>query len=158
MLNRNELFNFDEEEEEPQYIYIENYNVNGKYIDISIFTEEEFEYLETINKHFCDCQRNSQDDSDSSHTWKFHKDNPEREKNKLYEDRIYWMDRKIKENFCVKCKFLLEEPHYQTKKELSILFDNLTQKYFEEDISKDGIRKWFVENMDTINANYHSTL
>lgn len=157
MLKKKEILNF-EEEKKPEYIHIiineEKYG-DIILIDFSIFTPEECEYLIEINEEFKKCQRGLESDSDDYYSWLYNKDNPNREKNLAYKNKVYWLDIQLKENFGDYLENLFPSNLYDTKcrEELFEIYTELKNKYVN--MTKDKLRKWFVDNLSLIEEYYN---
>jgi hypothetical protein len=120
------------------------------YIDISIFTIEEWEKLELIHKRFRDQQIILENETDYNYSRMFDRTNLNYEKNRHYETSIYWLDRELYRNFGVKFKEL--DPNCEDKKNLKVICETIPKifKYEEKQYSKDKLRKWFVDNYNVL--------
>jgi len=172
MFTNKELLEQDRETDKQEYIFIMNSDeccsgING--FDISIFTKEEWNYVRKLEETFHNCQIDLENMSDGFYSWMFSKENPNREQNCLYEKKIYWMDRQFKSIFGIKIKELLESTNYllddierfndnetYTRQEMIHILEKLKYHYGEEKISKNEIRKWFIENFSTFSMYYNT--
>ena len=122
--------------------------ING--IDIeetNIFTEEEWNKLNIMNKVFRKHQIDLEDMSDDSYSRFFDKTTPQYEKNKKFEKYVYFMDRELTKQFNVKFCDLVKDYDY---------IDNDYDDGFITDIlKKNKLRKYFVDNYNIIDEYYN---
>jgi hypothetical protein len=108
--------------------------------DIYIFTEEEWNKLNIMNKVFRKHQIDLEDMTDDSYSRYFNKTNPQYEENKKFEKYVYFMDRELTTQFNVKFR------------DLAINYD---YNYYDNIFVINTLRKWFVDNYKTIDEYYN---
>ena len=115
--------------------------------EINIFTEEEWNKLNIMNKVFRKHQINLEDMSDDSYSRYFDKTNPQYEENKKFEKYVYFMDRELTKQFNVKFRDLAINYDYVDNN-----YDNI---FVTNTLRKNILRNWFVDNYKTINEYYN---
>ena len=115
--------------------------------EINIFTEEEWNKLNIMNKVFRKHQINLEDMSDDSYSRYFDKTNPQYEENKKFEKYVYFMDREQTKQFNVKFRDLAINYDYVDNN-----YDNI---FVTNTLRKNILRNWFVDNYKTINEYYN---
>jgi hypothetical protein len=155
MLKKNQLFHFDEKQVFYYVILIFNNLNQDKLVDLSIFTEDEWNYLFKIGNEFHTRQIGLEREDDNIFSWRFHYNNPKKEENESYHHNIYWMDKQLQKVFDTKfCDMNVE---IATRDELTDIYYHLqNQNNLTTKVTKDTLRKWFVENICTIETYYHS--
>jgi hydroxymethylpyrimidine pyrophosphatase-like HAD family hydrolase len=120
MFTKSELIKFNFEEEEEWFYYI--ITKTNDYIDMSIFSKEEWKRLEEMNKKFRSEQITMENLSNTEYNWMFDKTNPEYKTNRDFREAIYYLDGELENNFNI--KFMDLKPIDEYKK-------NLQAKYIE---------------------------
>jgi hypothetical protein len=119
--------------------------ING--IDIeetNIFTEEEWNKLNIMNKVFRKHQIDLEDMSDDSYSRFFDKTTPQYEENKKFEKYVYFMDRELTKQFNVKFRDLVND------------YDYVDNDYdITDTLKKNKLRKYFVDNYNIIDEYYN---
>jgi hypothetical protein len=118
--------------------------ING--IDIeetNIFTEEEWNKLNIMNKVFRKHQIDLEDMSDDSYSRFFDKTTPQYEENKKFEKYVYFMDRELTKQFNVKFRDLVNDYEYA---------DDI---FVTDTLKKNKLRKYFVDNYNIIDEYYN---
>jgi len=154
MFKKPELIKFDFEEEEWFYYVITD---TEEYIDMSIFSTEEWERLVEIDKKFRMEQSGLQDLSDDSYSWMFNKDNPKYKKNCEFREVVYYLDRGLEGEFGVKFRDL--EPTNEARSKLQLKYEELHWKTMDEgskDCTKDKLRKWFIDHYKTLEEYFNN--
>jgi len=155
MFKNPELIKFYKEElgeEEEWFIYV--ITNTKKYVDMSIFSIDEWERLEEMNKKFRMEQNFLNDLSDDIYSCMFNKDNPNYKKNIELRNAIYYLDRGLQKKFGFKfrnlepieeCKINLQSK-YEEIQELQLI----TMSGNKKECRKDILRKWFIDNYQTL--------
>ena len=115
--------------------------------EINIFTEEEWDKLNTMNRVFRKHQIDLEDMHDDSYSRYFDKTNPQYEENKNFENYVYFMDRELTKQFNVKFRDLAINYDYVDNN-----YDNI---FVTNTLRKNILRNWFVDNYKTINEYYN---
>ena len=98
MFTQPEVVKFMESEELFYYVVV----TTDEFVDMSIFTETEWEKLEEIAQTNRKNQYNLQDMSDWSYTWFFDSTNPKYEENIQYKKAIEFIDVQMEKYFGLK--------------------------------------------------------
>jgi len=155
MFKNPELIKFYKEElgeEEEWFIYV--ITNTKKYVDMSIFSIDEWERLEEMNKKFRMEQNFLNDLSDDIYSCMFNKDNPNYKKNIELRNVIYYLDRGLQKKFGLKFRDL--EPIEECKINLKTKYEEIqeleltTMNGNKKECSKDTLRKWFIDNYQTL--------
>ena len=155
MLKTPELIKFNEEgriEEEEWFMYV--ITNTEKYVDMSIFSIDEWERLEEMNKKFRMEQNFLNDLSDDIYSCMFNKDNPNYKKNIELRNSNYYLDRGLQKKFGLKFRDL--EPIEECKINLKTKYEEIqeleltTMNGNKKECSKDTLRKWFIDNYQTL--------
>ena len=115
--------------------------------EINIFTEEEWDKLNTMNRVFRKHQIDLEDMHDDSYSRYFDKTNPQYEENKNFENYVYFMDRELTKQFNVKFRDLAINYDYVDNN-----YDNI---FVTNTLRKNKLRNWFVDNYKTIEEYYN---
>lgn len=155
MLKTLELIKFNEEgriEEEEWFMYV--ITNTEKYVDMSIFSIDEWERLEEMNKKFRMEQNFLNDLSDDIYSCMFNKDNPNYKKNIELRNSNYYLDRGLQKKFGLKFRDL--EPIEECKINLKTKYEEIqeleltTMNGNKKECRKDTLRKWFIDNYQTL--------
>ena len=122
--------------------------ING--IDIeetNIFTEEEWNKLNIMNKVFRKHQIDLEDMSDDSYSRFFDKTTPQYEENKKFEKYVYFMDRELTKQFNVKFRDLVNDYDY--------VDNDYDDGFLTDTLKKNKLRKYFVDNYNIIDEYYN---
>ena len=111
--------------------------------EINIFTEEEWNKLNIMNKVFRKHQIDLEDMSDDSYSRFFDKTTPQYEENKKFEKYVYFMDRELTKQFNVKFRNLVNDYEYA---------DDI---FVTDTLKKNKLRKYFVDNYNIIDEYYN---
>ena len=111
--------------------------------EINIFTEEEWNKLNIMNKVFRKHQIDLEDMSDDSYSRFFDKTTPQYEENKKFEKYVYFMDRELTKQFNVKFRDLVNDYEYA---------DDI---FVTDTLKKNKLRKYFVDNYNIIDEYYN---
>ncbi len=147
MFTEPEVVKFTEPDDEFCYVIL----TTDEFIDMSIFTVSEWEKLELIAQLNRKNQSELEDLSDYSYTWFFDSTNPNYKENVRWKKSIEFMDVQMGKVFGIKFSEL--DPKFGTKKELKKIYESLDFLITNKTVTKDKLRKWFIDNYPVINNN-----
>ncbi len=147
MFTEPEVVKFTESDDLFRYIICKT-NDN---IDMSIFTESEWEKLMSISQSNRKKQHELEDLTDYSYTWFFDLTKTNSEENSQRQNPKEFMDEQLEKAFGIKFSDL--EPKFGTRKELRKIFEILDFQITDKTVTKDQVRKWFVDNYPNISYN-----
>lgn len=172
MLTDDELFNF---HKGPTYVHILTVDrkqsfLSGPYfeglpqnsvkpnesVDLSIFTKDEATCIKKImTRYYFTLLLSGQEDA-STRMWKYYSNNnPNRQINIDKQIKLYKLKNELKTKFniddtrCMTLDSIIKDQNYNAYDYLQ-LYEKIKVKYGENNVTKDGLRKWFVDNIQVI--------
>lgn len=146
MFDKWELFDIEKKEEEQLYCFVVTKMENNN-VDFSVFTQEEWTRLETINMEFNKHKRWNTNKTDTNkHDYKHN--NELNKHNNIH--IISWMDNELKRLFEMKFD-QLDATQNLTQKNVIVEFDKLKSVHL---MYKNKLRRWFLTNIMTLEYYY----
>ncbi len=157
MFNVKQLIEFNFDTRWYYYVIINT----DEFIDMSIFTKEEWVKLQKFNEKFRGEQLILESLYDEYYKLMFSKNNHDYEKNCNYRKVIYYLDKELKNKFGTNFNKLI--PIEENEEKLKSIYKELYWKTFENnnnnrECKKDKLRLWFIENYEILKKYYDSIL
>jgi hypothetical protein len=118
-------------------------------VDLSVFTPNEWEQIETINMFFKQRQSWEADESDELYSWSMSKENPNQSNVIAYREKIHWFDNELKKIFGSKFENIDCDCGDENEIQSGI---RILSKANVVEINK--LRKWFCKNFNQLDQYY----
>ena len=151
MFTNDELFPIYEKHNGPTYNHIISEVIkNGeKHVDLSIFTYDEVRQIKIFLAELSGASYLLERESENMVKMKYYNENnPDKQKNIEQRDKIIQTKNELAEIHNIKESPLFIEDKFYTIYDYQELYEKLIFKYEKKNVTKDKLRKWFIEKIE----------